>query len=1035
MRKILLFLFVLVCSICYSFAQENVTKPQTPIQGEISGFLTADKSPYLVEATLTIPQGKALILDAGVTLLFTPGSGIDVAGGSFAIAGQEGNPVILKSATDARWNGISITGEMSADLQDFQIDNAEIGLAIENGAANIRNVSIDNSSENAIFTKNAAISIENARLTNSKGVGLRISTGTDIDVLQASFEKNRIGVVAEGNADIALRETSLKDNEIGVLDLGAKLNMVKSDIKKNKIGFVSENIPTDDIKNSVTQNQENFSSNAENLKNTLADAPENPNAKQFSYSIYSGFDNTKKEKWNLSGNVALQVGYHLVRTRKNHTGDIWVSLKDSVLQNERYENYFQIPGLFGNLGAYLKMESFDGKTIEFTADLESNSWNRFTAHTVRTTYTDKYQQLTLGDTYASAGDIYLAGINMLGASYSLNILQNKNHDPLFTVSAFAGELQAPRHPGDKNPDVYKEWIEANEAEAQEMVVGTSLRWKPLRRFDATIGYIGRKDYLEDPFLRDGISEKTNTIDPLITAQTFYADGNWLFYPGDIELNGQIAFGAADTSDVFAQRAIQQVFSEAGLSVSDFKLLRSLMRNPTLISSLDREELLEIFGENTLMAPSEMREKLRLLIQEAKKVLAKTEKTEDSPSDISDWDGQNLALAASLRWDLGKTLIEGRFSYVGESFYSAGSPDQLGNTRAFSARLEQEVSSFYDFALNYDLQIENASNGNKYNIFGFGEGTRWGLFPDKNATWFDEHELDENRTYYKHNAGIDNNFYIGKIAELSLGYSVDYRTRNKPLRLYANYSTESGVYNDPWFKPQKDEPTLSLTTENDTLEIDSTRFAEYYAMSDYPYLASRFEERLLKHSVAAEIAFLFPSNILKIGGIWNIYQDISHFEKDSLLDNLDLKNSTFSSLGYYFHGADYFEQRYPVSLHTSFKYFRNIFSVTPRYKMYNFASMRELEWTISERFEIPMFDNFMELFVDANYRLEYYKRDYEGDRLREVEADIDGAMTLRVHHNQALYSDWMFGATYNYRPDNRADEYRDFLLAASINYAF
>ena len=268
MRKNLLFLFVLALGICYSFAKEDVTKPQTPIQGEISGFLTADKSPYLVEATLTVPQGKALILDAGVTLLFTPGSGLDVAGGSFAIAGQEGNPVILKSATDARWNGISITGEMSADLQDFQIENAEIGLAIENGAADIRNVSIDNSLENAIFTKNAAISIENASLTNSKGVGLRISSGTDIDVLQASFEKNRIGVVAEGNAIIALRETSLKDNEIGVLDLGAKLNMVKSDIQKNKIGFVSENIPTDDIKNSVTQNQENFSSDAENLKNT-----------------------------------------------------------------------------------------------------------------------------------------------------------------------------------------------------------------------------------------------------------------------------------------------------------------------------------------------------------------------------------------------------------------------------------------------------------------------------------------------------------------------------------------------------------------------------------------------------------------------------------------------------------------------------------------------------------------------------------------------------------------------------------------------
>ena len=44
-------------------------------------------------------------------------------------------------------------------------------------------------------------------------------------------------------------------------------------------------------------------------------------------------------------------------------------------------------------------------------------------------------------------------------------------------------------------------------------------------------------------------------------------------------------------------------------------------------------------------------------------------------------------------------------------------------------------------------------------------------------------------------------------------------------------------------------------------------------------------------------------------------------------------------------------------------------------MYNFASMRELEWNFSEHFEIPLFNNFMEAFVDANYRLEFYKRNY------------------------------------------------------------
>lgn len=1035
MRKSFFLFIPLALSAALYASGEESAKPQTPIQGEISGFLTAEKSPYLVESTLIIPEGKALIIDAGVSLLFTKGSGIDVAGGSFAVAGQEDKPVVLKAAGDSRWNGISITGKMSADFQDVKIENAEIGIAIENGIADLRNISIENSAETGLFSKNSALTVENASFKNNKSAALRISNGSDIDILQANFEQNKIALVAEANTVIALREASLKDNEIGVLDLGAQLNLIESDIKQNKVGFISENIPTENIKEAVNQNEKNFSLETESVKNSLADAPENPNASQYSPSIYTGISNNQNEKWTLSGNVALQVGYHLVRMRRNHTGETWISGEDSVLQNKRYRNYFQVPGLFGTLDAYIRMETQSGKTIEFNTALESNSWNRFSAKNVRTTYTDKFQQITLGDTYASAGEIYLSGISMLGASYTLNLFKNKNQDPLFTLSAFGGEHQSPKYPNEKNPEVYKDWIEANEAEAQEMVVGASLRWKPLRRFDATVGYIGRKDYLEDPFLRDGISENTNTIDPMITSKTFFADGNWLFYPGDIELNGQIAAGAADTADVLVQRAIQQVFSEAGLSIENMKLLRNLMRSPSLVSSLSREELLEIFGENTLLAASEMREKLRYLIQEANKVKDKAEKSESSPSDISDWDGSNLAIAASLRWDLGKTLIEGKLSYVGENFYSAGSPDQLNNTRAFSALLEQEVSSFYDFELGYDLKIENAANGNKYNIFGFGEGTRFGLFPDKNSSWYDKHELDENRTYYKHNASLENNFQIGKVAAFSVGYSADYRTRSRPLRLYANYSTESGIYDDPWFAPKKDSPTLTLVANGDSTEIDSSRFAEYYALANEPYLASRFEERLLKHSISTEVSFFFPSNVLRIGGIWNIYRDYSHFERDSLLENLDFKNSTFASLGYYFHGADYFEQRYPVSLHTSFKKFKNILSVTPRYKMYNFASMRELEWNFSEHFEIPLFNNFMEAFIDANYRLEFYKRNYEGERLREIEADLDGSITWRVHHTNALYSDWMLGATYNYRPDNRADEYRDFWAAIALHYAF
>ncbi|MEE1067839.1 MAG: hypothetical protein UH678_05030, partial [Fibrobacteraceae bacterium] len=64
MRKSFFLFIPLALSAALHASAEESAKPQTPIQGEISGFLTAEKSPYLVESTLIIPEGKALIIDA-----------------------------------------------------------------------------------------------------------------------------------------------------------------------------------------------------------------------------------------------------------------------------------------------------------------------------------------------------------------------------------------------------------------------------------------------------------------------------------------------------------------------------------------------------------------------------------------------------------------------------------------------------------------------------------------------------------------------------------------------------------------------------------------------------------------------------------------------------------------------------------------------------------------------------------------------------------------------------------------------------------
>ena len=64
--------------------------------GPVSGFLTVENSPYTVNETIEVPEGKALVIEAGVTLKFKSGVGLDVCGGSFMVMGTEDRPVVFE---------------------------------------------------------------------------------------------------------------------------------------------------------------------------------------------------------------------------------------------------------------------------------------------------------------------------------------------------------------------------------------------------------------------------------------------------------------------------------------------------------------------------------------------------------------------------------------------------------------------------------------------------------------------------------------------------------------------------------------------------------------------------------------------------------------------------------------------------------------------------------------------------------------------------------------------------------------------------
>ena len=1005
------------------------------IGGSISGFLKVDDSPYIVTETLVLGEGKALVVEAGTQLHFMPETGLDVQGGSLLVMGSSNQPVFFKSAVEGKkWNGISISSTKPAEFSMFSIQNAEIGIAVENGSITLSDGNFENSAHIGFFLKSGEADIQRCSFDGGKNAGVWASKDAKILIDESNFTKNNKALVVGASSSVSLSNSDIKDNDIGVINMGGVIDVNSSLVSENKIGIKTEDVLSEKMTKAVQGNQLNLSNTLKAFD--LGYEPENPYASTFKREKVS-YGRTQDKSWKVSGNVGSEMGYHAVFMHNNNYYDEYVFGKDTVKQGQRFINYFQVPGFFAGINAYLLMESPTGQTMEFSADIAGDSWNQFDARMLQFVYTDSFQKFVLGDFFLNAGELYMNGVPILGGLYNLNLFNNRVGQPLFSLAAFWGESRKPLVEGKRNYDIYKDYIEEGEAEPQEMMTGLKVRWNMHRRFNGTLGFIGSKDYVEDPILRDGNEETTNLGIPKKNSKTVFADGNWLFFPGDVELNGQIAMGAADTSDAASQRAINEVFAEAGVDGSNFALLNKLMRNPLLINSLKEENLEKIFGDNSMMTASEMRSRLRSLLEIAKEQKGKYEREEDSPGDAQNWDGQNLAFSGSLNWSNKNTKVGARIQFIGEKFYSAGSPDLTQNSRKFGAFLEQGILDFWNLKLSYDGSVDNAASGNDYNIFGLGEGTKWGFFTGAENEWLKEHEQDPVRALYVHDVKLKNEFKLNNQISLSAGYAMNYRTRYTSQRLLANYEATSGIYSDDYFRPSKrpGEGKLPVAIDEDTIYVDSARWAAYNALASEPYLATQFEENLIKHVINLGVTWSIKDIVVKAGGVWTIREDMSEFEQDDALKGISFSDKTYGILGYYFNGGNYFEQKYPISVSLTYGNIKNRFDVVPRYKIYNRDDMTEFEWSLNDEVEIPLIPNYFVLNLNCGLRQLFLDRELDGEDASESETDFDGSAALKVFHSDRLTSDWKLGVYMNYRPDRREDDYRDLYGMVSVNYAF
>jgi len=741
-----------------------------------------------------------------------------------------------------------------------------------------------------------------------------------------------------------------------------------------------------------------------------------------------------ESSWSVNGSVGAEFGYHSVVTGKNETDSVFVNGKDSIFPGNKYRNYFQVPGIYGSLNAFLQMESASGQKIEFTLDATSDKWNHFDLEFVQALYEDRFQKLILGDMFVSGGDLYLSGVDVLGASYDFKLNLNNSVNPLLVFSVFGGENYAPKLPYEKDPDQYNRYISLDEVEAQKMLIGGKLLWNAAKDFNATVGFIGSKDYLDDPYLRDGTTKNVNMSNPMYSSKTFFGEVNGKVLGGRGSYNVQLGFGGADTVNVVAHRAVNAVFEDFGLDVSRFAQLRRLMNNTSLVNRMGREELELIFGDNTDMSVDDMRRELVRVLKIAQDVLKKHR--DQKNEDPTEWSAQNLALSGSYNWKKNSTMIDAYFRFVGRNYYSAGSSDLLQNSRQLGAKLDQQISDFWKLNFGYELNIENASgSGDAYNVFGFAEGSKLGLLPGADDDWLKKHEQDALRTLYIHDFDLKNSFKVRDSIEVVARYALNYRTRSTPQRLHGNYFASSGIYSDSWFDIQKGKPTVDVDAGGDTIQIDSASWAKYAALQDKEYLATQFEERLLKHTFELTAAFKFPKNVLKIGGVWTYRTDLSKFNQDDLLNEFDFSNETYGILGYYFHGGDYLDARYPISLTTTLDRVHNMVAVTPRFRIYNRNDMREFEWNLLDNATIRLNPGFLDLMLHGNIRQNFMSRKEDGKNVDEMEMDLDFSAGLKFQMTEKLSTEFTLGTFFNYRPDNESEDYRDIFGSVAVNYDF
>ena len=149
-------------------------------------YLSADK-PYVINGYAVIPEGKNVVIESGAQFYFSKNSGIvGLSRSSIQANGTIENPIIFRndrldntySYLSGQWSGIRLNEPKKSSFQNVKIENAKIGLYINNGEEIIlHNTQFYNHTYHGVVGNNAYLKATNLVVANTQDASVVIKEG------------------------------------------------------------------------------------------------------------------------------------------------------------------------------------------------------------------------------------------------------------------------------------------------------------------------------------------------------------------------------------------------------------------------------------------------------------------------------------------------------------------------------------------------------------------------------------------------------------------------------------------------------------------------------------------------------------------------------------------------------------------------------------------------------------------------------------------------------------------------------------------